>query len=135
MKSHVHRALLAGGVALSVGGGIIAASAATLGGLNSNSLGADNTSLSSCDTDGVSIAYTNTYDASGQRFQVAHAVISGINSACADKVISVELTGASGTALALSTPVTLTSSGSQTVEFSVPAVSEDITGAAVVVTG
>ena len=103
MTTHVHRALVAGGIALSVGGGIIAASAATLGGLNSTSLGADNTSLTSCDTDGLNIAYTNTYDATGQRFVVAHAVISGINSACASKVMSVELTGASGTALSSST--------------------------------
>ena len=135
MSTHVHRALVAGGIALSVGGGIIAASAATLGGLNSTSLGADNTTLTSCDTDGLNIAYTNTYDATGQRFVVAHAVISGINSACASKVLSVELTGASGTALSSSTPLTLTASASQTVDFTSPAVSEDVTGAAIVVTG
>lgn len=135
MKTHVHRALVAGGIALTVGGGIIAASAATLGGITSNSLGADNTLLTSCDTDGVSVAYTNTYDPTGQRFVVSNAVISGINAACAGKVMNVELSGTGGAALSSSTSLTLTSSASQTVAFATPAVSEDVLGAAVVITG
>ena len=41
--------------------GVIGASAASLGGITGSSLGADAAVIGSCDTDGVSLTYTNTY--------------------------------------------------------------------------
>ena len=135
MKTPLHRTLIAGGLALSIGGGIIVASAATLGGLTADNLGADNTLLDSCNDGGLSIAYGNTYDPTGQRFVVANAVISSIDPGCVGQVMNVQLTGTDGTALSASTPLTLTNAVSQTVTFSTPAASEAVEGAAIVITG
>ncbi len=41
--------------------GILTASAASLGGLTSSSLGADQTIIASCDTNGIALTYTNVY--------------------------------------------------------------------------
>ena len=135
MKTPLHRTLIAGGLALSIGGGIIVASAATLGGLTADNLGADNTLLDSCNDGGLSIAYGNTYDPTGQQFVVANAVISSIDPGCVGQVMNVQLTGTDGTALSASTPLTLTNAVSQTVTFSAPAASEAVEGAAIVITG
>jgi hypothetical protein len=134
MKTPIQRALVAGGLALTVGGGIVVASAATLGGLTAKNLGADNSLIYACDTNGLNIAYTNTYDPTGQRFVVANAVISGLATACAGQVMNVELTGVAGAALASATPITVTGT-SETVTFTSPPAAEDVDGAAIVITG
>lgn len=134
MKTPVQRALVAGGLALTVGGGIAVASAATLGGLTAKNLGADNSLIYSCDTNGLNIAYTNTYDPTGQRFVVANAVISNLAAGCAGQVMNVQLTGTGGIALSAATPVTITGT-TETVTFTSPASAKDVDGAAIVITG
>ena len=47
-----------------------AASAASLGGLSSAEVGANDTVVASCDTDGVSMTYTTAYDATASKYQV-----------------------------------------------------------------
>ncbi len=55
--------------------GILTASAASLGGLTSASLGADQTVIASCDTvGGVSMSFTNAYDATSNAYKVASVV-------------------------------------------------------------
>ena len=63
--------------------GLATASAASLGGITSSSYGADVGVVSSCDTDGVTVAFTNSYDASLGRYQTTAVTVSGIAAACA----------------------------------------------------
>ena len=72
------------------------AMAATLGGITSTGLGADTTVVASCDTDGVSVAYTTTWDAPNAIYEVTTVTVSGLNAACDGKAISVSLTNAAG---------------------------------------
>ena len=94
------RTLLAilGGVAAFA---IVIGSAATLGGIDSTSLGADDTLVASCDTDGVTSAYTSAYDAtiSGGGYEVASVTIGGIDDGCDGQSMSITLVNAAGTSL------------------------------------
>ena len=67
------------------------ASAASLGGLTSSSLGADQTVIASCDTDGISMTYTNTYDATTNAYKVNGVVTAGVNAACTGKTFKLTL--------------------------------------------
>ena len=135
MKKSLARAIAAGTVAIAVGGGIIAASAATLGGLSSTNLGADNVVVAACDTDGISISYTTSYDAATQKFLVPGAIVSKIAPACAGQVMKVELTGATGVALSAATEVTLGSATTQNVVFASPTKADLVLGSSIVISG
>jgi hypothetical protein len=70
--------------------GLVGAAAASLGGLNTDSLGADADVVASCDTDGVSLSYTTSYDATSQSYEVDGVDVSGVDAAC--NGLSAELT-------------------------------------------
>ena len=112
--------------------GIVAAAAASLGGVTSPSLGADVVTVSSCDTDGVTLAYTNSYDSTLGRYQTTSVAISGINVACNTKTASLTLKDsasaslASGSAVIAAGAATITLSGSG-------ANANAVTGAAVLI--
>ncbi len=72
--------------------------AATLG-VSTDGLGAGNASVGSCDTDGVSTAYANGWDATDKRYEVTTVTISGIADTCDGKVLKVSLTDASNVRL------------------------------------
>ena len=114
--------------------GVVAASAASLGGITSGNLGADTGVVASCDTDGVTLAYTNSYDATLGRYQTTSVSVSGINTACNTKAISLTLKDASNVSLASGSgtvaagAATLTMSGSG-------ANANVVVGAAVVING
>ena len=80
--------------------GVAAAAAASLGGVTSPSIGADVVTVASCDTDGVTLAYTNGYDATLGRYQTTSVAVSGINVACNTKTISVTLKDSGNVSLA-----------------------------------
>lgn len=69
------------------------ASAASLGGLNSGSLGAGSATVSSCDTDGFAVEYTLS------AAKVTTATVGGINSNCGGGNMTLTLTGAGSAAL------------------------------------
>ncbi len=128
--------LTVGLVGLAMFGGVIA-SAATLGGLTSTGLGANDTVVAACDADGVAIAYTTTpFDsASGSgRYTVTSVTVSGMYAACSGKTLSVTLRGAGGAALGASSATTVTGT-SQVVAVAGSASAELVTGAAVMITG
>lgn len=135
MKTSVHRALVSGAFAVAVGAGVIAASAATLGGITTTELGAENTVVAACDLDGINIAYQHAYNASSQAFVVSSAVVSAIDPGCANQKLDVELTGTAGASVATGTQVTVGSSGSETVTFATPPLAGSVLGSAVVITG
>ena len=80
--------------------GLAAASAASLGGLTTGSLGADNAAVASCDTDGVTLAYgTPAYDAATGVYKVSTATVGGIAAGCIGKTVYVTVADATGASL------------------------------------
>jgi hypothetical protein len=81
--------------ALLVFGGVLAM-AASLGGITSTKVGADNTSLASCDTDGVSTSYTTGWDATDKRYEISSVTVAGVADACDGQTLNVSLTDSTG---------------------------------------
>lgn len=113
-------------------------SAASLGGVSAQGLGADDAIVGSCDTDGVATGYTTAYNTTGSAgYKVATVTVSALNNACDGKTIEVRLTDAGNASLetvsktvetdATATSTTLTFGGSTLVEA--------VTGVHVVVSG
>ena len=75
------------------------AMAASLGGVTSSAVGADNVAVTSCDSDGVSSAYTTAWDATDKRYEVTAVTVSGVSDACDGQTLSVSLTDAAGVQL------------------------------------
>ena len=111
---------------------VVGAFAATLGGINSDQLGADASVVTSCDSDGVGVDYTVTYDTTDDRYEVASVDVTGIDAACAGQTISVTLANATTNLAAQSQTVTGTT---ETLTFSTTPDAEDVTNTAVVITG
>lgn len=92
--------------------------AASLGGLSTNSLGAADGVVSSCDTDGVSASYSLSYDATDARFEVGTVSVSGIDDACDGMTLHVTVADASGNALvSASTTIATSTSTSEAVSL------------------
>jgi hypothetical protein len=114
--------------------GILTASAASLGGLTSASLGADQTVIASCDTNGITMAYTNAYDAPSNSYKTTAVTISSVDPACATKTY--KLTMSDGTVSLNETSGTVTlASGSQTITLSAAVDAKSVTKTALVITG
>ena len=113
-------------------------SAASLGGISADGLGADDTIVASCDTDGVTTSYTTAYSASGTAgYKVATVTVSGLNNACDGDAIEVRLTGASNASLETINKTVETDAGSTstTLNFTTSTLAESVTGVHVVVSG
>ena len=113
--------------------GLGVASAATLGGLTSESLGADNAVVAGCDPNGLNITYTTAYDAGTGKYRTSQAALNGIDAACNGKVMSITFKGAAGVVVASTTATVASVAGVQTVPVVAPA--ENIVGVAVVISG
>ncbi len=79
--------------------GAVFASAASLGGLTSGNVGADNAAVTSCDTDGVTTSYTTAWDSADDRYEVTSVTVSNINNACDGRTVSVSLLDAASNQL------------------------------------
>ena len=112
---------------------VAGASAASLGGITSPSLGADTGTVSSCDTDGVTLAYTNTYDSTLGRYQTTVVAESGINTACSTKTLSITLKDSSNVSLGSGSATVSGGAASVTLSGS-GANAAAVTGAAVIIT-
>jgi hypothetical protein len=95
MKSRIISGIIVG---LIVFGGVFAL-AATLGGITSNKVAADNVAVASCDTDGVATAYTTAWDATDKRYEVSNVTVSNINNACDGQTLKVTLADSTGASL------------------------------------
>ncbi len=97
------RRLLAAAVSVAVAGTVAVASAATLGGINSTSLGADQAEITSCESDGVRVESLTRFEPAADSGRGAYVVdrvkVSDIARACDGQTLSVTLVGASGAAL------------------------------------
>jgi hypothetical protein len=118
--------------------GIVFASAASLGGITAQSLGADDSVVASCDTDGVSTAYVTVYTAAGTAgYKVDSVTVSGINNACDGKAIKVTLTGAADAELETITTTVPSDAGatSMAVDFANSTLAESVAGVHVIISG
>jgi spore coat protein U-like protein len=89
------RTLIAITAGLAVTGGVFA-SAASLGGVESNSLGSSATVVASCDTDGVKLDYATSYDVASGTYLVTSVTVDGISDKCVGQPIEVSLKAADG---------------------------------------
>lgn len=113
-------------------------SAASLGGVTTDGLGADNAIIGSCDTDGVTTSYTTAYSTSGTAgYKVTTVTVSGLANACDGKAIEVRLTGASSASLETASKTVETDSNatSTTLTLTNPALAQSVTGVHIVVSG
>jgi hypothetical protein len=94
-RAKVSRRTIAGIVAGLTVFGAVFASAASLGGITSGNVGADDATVASCDTDGVTTAYATAWDGTDDRYEVTSVTVTGIANACDGKTLSVSLTDAS----------------------------------------
>lgn len=114
--------------------GVVGASAASLGGITSDSLGADVGTIASCDTDGVQLKpFTNTYDAALGRYQTSGVTIIGIAAGCNGKSLSITLKDTAGVSLGSATATV--AGTTQAVTFAPTVNANAVTGAAVVISG
>lgn len=84
------RTLIALAAGIAVTGGVFA-SAASLGGVQSTSLGSSATVVASCDTDGVALDYSTAYNAESGTYVVNSVTVDNINDACKGQMIEVSL--------------------------------------------
>lgn len=70
---------------------LVSASASTLGGLDTATLGAETQVVAGCDPDGIDIAYETAYDETSQAYQVTAVRLLGVDDACIGQLASVTL--------------------------------------------
>ncbi len=128
----IKRKLLAAGVGITTGAAVFAM-AATLGGINSDDLGADTSVVASCDSDGVDVAYTIAFDAVNAVQEVTHVVVTEIDKSCKDQLIDVGLTNADGSSSVDAVQGTLDGSGSITLTVTDGFPAEDVDDVAIVI--
>ncbi|MGI9604559.1 MAG: hypothetical protein ACR2P0_00335 [Acidimicrobiales bacterium] len=109
------------------------AMAATLGGLSSTGLGADDSVILSCDTDGVTSSYTVAYDATDARDEVTAVLVGSVAAPCAGQTLTVTLTD--NTDAVLDTASVVAVSGANTVATGTPPAAEDVSNVHIVITG
>ncbi|WP_134738376.1 hypothetical protein [Nocardioides sp. 503] len=92
MSKQLVLALAAGTTAFAA----VVGSAATIGGISSDDLGADTSVVASCDTDGITVEYDTSYVASTGVYEVSSITLGGIDVDCATQAVAVTLGGANG---------------------------------------
>ena len=68
--------------------GLIAASAASLNGINTADVGADATVVASCDTNGVTVRYRTRYEPRIDEYELRRVIIRGIHDDCIGQQLS-----------------------------------------------
>jgi hypothetical protein len=102
------RTVLALIVSLMVFGSLYAL-AASLGGITSDSVGADSAVVASCDTNGVTSAYATAWDATDERYEITSVTVGGVADTCDGRTLSVNLTDPTGAQIGAGTLVIPTS--------------------------
>lgn len=70
---------------------LVSASAASLGGLTTQTLGAESEVVASCDSGGIDISYDTAYDTTSQNYEVIGVRLLGVDDACEGQLVSVAL--------------------------------------------
>ncbi len=87
----------------------VSAIAASLGGVTSSAVSADNVAIVSCDSDGVTSLYTSAWDATDKRYEVTAVTVGGVSDTCDGQTLSVSLTDTAGVQLGTGTTAIPTS--------------------------
>jgi hypothetical protein len=111
------------------------ASAASLGTITENTLGANTTVIASCDTDGVALSYTNTYDPTVGKYKVTSVTVSAINAACASKKLDITLKNATNVSVGSGAVASLGAGGTIAIPITGNVDANPVVGAAVVIFG
>ena len=114
----------------------VSASAAGLGGLTGTSLGADTTIVASCDTDGITVAYTTTYNAATSQYVVSGVNLTNVNAACNLKAANLTLSDAGNASIGSGSVASLAvAAGAATIPLSTNAPAKTVTGISLVISG
>jgi len=73
---------------------LVSASAATLGGLTTQTLGAETAVVAGCDTNGIDISYATSYNATTQLYEVTAVELLNVDAVCVTQLARVALDGA-----------------------------------------
>jgi hypothetical protein len=126
---------LPAGLAVATLAGVLAAAAASLGGVGVNQFGAGAAVVASCDDDGVALDWVIVFDDESGAYVVTDVDVSGIHGACGGAELSVVLAGA-GERLAAGGPVTVADGeSSERVALDAPAPAADVDMATVLLSG
>ena len=101
-----------------VAAGAVTASAASLGGVNSNSAGADSAAVATCDSDGIDVDYTMVYSSSSSAYHVDTVELTGVDGACDTLDYYLTISGTGGTALADDTGTVALSGDAMSIDVS-----------------
>ncbi len=131
-RSRTRRTLAATTAAIAASG-LVAASAASLGGIAADDLGADVGVVASCDVDGVVVDWNPApnYGSLAPNYGVAGLDVSSINTACNGQNIKVTVANSANTQLEESTGVVAL--GAFAASFSPNISAEDITQVSIVI--
>lgn len=111
--------------------GVVGAAAASLGGVNNETLGAGSDAVESCNTDGVDVAFTTAWDTG--KFVVQDVVVTSIDPECNGNDIEVVLTDGTDE---LGSATGTVAGGAATLDVSGEDVdAEDVEGVGVVISG
>ena len=128
-------------IGLAVGVAVFAAvfgMAASLGGITTGTLGADDQVVAACDTDGITTSYATAYSGTGTAgYKVDSVTLGSIAQACQGMDFEVTLSGGTAQSISGTLPSTLPldGSGSYVLEFDETKLAEEVTGVHVVISG
>jgi hypothetical protein len=86
------------GVTLALACGVTTAFAARSP-TSSTKVGAGNNTIAACDSDGVTVAYTNAYDTTAADYRTSAVTVSGISTTCNGETLTATIRNSSGTSL------------------------------------
>lgn len=121
-----------GGVSIA---GVAGASAASLGGLTAGSIGSDDSIVAACDTDGITITYTNSYNATAQQYQVSAVNFSGVNAACNGKAASVSLRNGTTLLTTQASAAITVATSAFSITLATPVAASSVSGVSLVISG
>ncbi len=110
------KAIIAVVAGLAVSAGVMA-SAATLGGVTPQSLGASEAVVASCDSDGVDVDYATSWNSASNNYQLDKVVISGTDAACDGLDIDVAVSNSTGSIKGETTGTVAANPGATTLTF------------------
>ena len=118
--------------------GLAGASAASLGDISTEGLGAAADDVTSCDTDGVTVSYDTSYDATAGVVQVDTVTISDVNDACDQLAFEIVLYDDAGDSVGSDSGTVALTANAFDVDLSgaTPIVdAEDVEGIAITISG
>ncbi len=127
--------------------GTVGASAASLGGLNSDNLGADTGVVASCDDNGIAVAYTTAWDATAVdpggvtnvtvgSYVVDGITLTGVAAACDGQTWDAEALDSAGASIGTGNgTLSVDASGEAILTIATPFLAEDLEGLALSISG